>query len=369
MWIQMTEAEKEDLDTFIGQFEGETGHTVNTEEIGELGTQLETAVPSGEGPDLWPWAHDWVGRFGVREDPAFLYDASDDLSVDLSQFSEVARNAVQWNDKVHGLPFGSETVALFYNQDMVDEPPETLEEMISTMEEYHSPSDGQWGLSYPATNPYFASGFLQAYGGNLYDEANTEVTIDSDACVQGLETLQETLFNYIAQDPGYEPQKVTFVDGNAPFAINGPWELGNFRDALDNVGVAPLPTVDGNHPRSYTGIQMWYFSAELADADEGTRNAALDWAEWYTTTPEVTQTLADSQGVIPVHTENAEQADLDDAVVAFSNQVDHGTPQPSHPDMDSVWGPAGNALTRVFNGNQEPQEALEQAATEIRDAL
>jgi len=369
MWSDFTEAEEEDVDSFIDQFESQTGHTINREGVSELDSQLETAMPAGEGPETWAWAHDWVGRFAIRDDPPFLYDASDDISVDLDVYSGAAQAAVQFDGGVYGLPFSAETVTLFYNKEMVDEPPETMAEMVETMQEFHDPANNQYGLSYPATDPYFASGFLQAFGGTIYDEDSNEVTVDADECVEGLEVLQSDVFDYIPADPGYESQKVVFADGIAPFAINGPWELGNFNEALEDVGVAQLPTVDGNHPRTYSGIQMWYFSAELADADEADRQAAIDWAEWYTTTEDVSLTNADNHGLIPVHTEHAEADGLSAEVQAFSQQIDHGTPIPTHPDMDSVWDPVGNALTRVFNGDQDPQPALEQAASDIRESL
>ena len=369
VWTQFSEAEEEVMDDFIGQFEDQTGHTIEREGVSDLSNQLETAMPAGDGPDTWAWAHDWVGRFAIREDPAFLYDASDDLSVSLDTFSGAARGAVQYQGGVYGLPMSAETVTLFYNKNMVEEPPETIDEMVDIMEEYHNPANGEYGLSYPATDPYFASGFLQAFGGNLYDEETNEVTIDDQSVVKGLEVLEETLFSYIPEDPGYESQAVVFADGVAPFAINGPWELGNFSNELENIGVAELPTVEGNHPRTYSGIQMWYFSAELADADEPTKQATIDWAEWYTTSEEVALTQADELGAIPVHREHAESDELSDEVKAFSRQIDHGTAMPTHPDMDSVWGPAGDALTRVFNGEQDPEAALDQAASDIRDAL
>lgn len=369
IWHEFTEAEEEDNQQFIADFEEETDHTVKLEGVGTLDEQLETAMPAGEGPETWAWAHDWVGRFAVREDPPFLYDASDDIDTDLDVFTGTAADAVQYDGGVYGLPFGSETVALFYNEDLVAEPPETLSEMVEVMQEYHNPADGQYGLSYPATDPYFASGFLQAFGGNMYDESTNEVTLDAEACVDGLEVMASSLFDYIPEDPGYEAQTPVFADGVAPFAINGPWELGNFSEEVDNIGVTTLPTVDGNHPRSFSGIQMWYFSANLADADEETLQATIDWAEWYATTQKVTQNNADNHGMIPVNTEHADQGDFSAEVEAFSNQVGHGTPTPTHPDMDSVWGPTGDALTRVFNGDQNPQAALEQAADTIRDSL
>ncbi|EMA62575.1 extracellular solute-binding protein [Halorubrum lipolyticum] len=366
LWTDLSDGEDEAMSTYVDQFESETGHTINKEEPGgELDQQLETAIPSGEGPDSWVWAHDWVGRFAVREDPPFLYDASDDID-SLDAFTETAQQAVQYDGAVHGLPFASETVALFYNEDMVDEPPETLDDMVSVMDEYHNPENGEYGLSYPVTDPYFVSGFIQAYGGDIFDEENLEVTLDSDECKQGMDAL-ETLFDYVPADPGYESQIVAFADGAAPFAINGPWEIANLSGEIDNLGVTTLPTVDGNNPRSYSGIQTFYFSAMLSDADQSTIDATTGLAEWYTTNEDIVETNAAEQGYIPVLTSVVEDGDLSSDVQAFAQQVDHGVPIPTHPDMNDVWDPLTNALTNVFNGDEESDAALDSAAETIRE--
>ena len=369
MWTDLQDAEDEDMTAAVAAYEEESGFEISREDPGgDLDQQIETAIPAGDGPHAWIWAHDWVGRFAVREEPEFLYDATNDVGVDLDEYTSAARNAVQFDGELVGLPFASETVTLYYNEDMVDEPPETMDEMVDIMDDFHDPANNEFGLSFPATDPYFASGFLQAYGGDLYDEDALEVAVDSDECKQGLEALQ-TLFDYIPADPGYESQIVVFADELAPFAINGPWELGGLGDEIDNLGVAELPTVDGNHPRSYSGIQMIYFSSMLADAEEDTLDAITGLAEWYTTNEDVVLENAENHGYIPVLQSAVDDESLSADVEAFAQQVDHGVPMPTHPDMDSVWEPVGEALTRVFNEDQAGDDALDQAAEEIRERL
>ncbi len=369
MWIDMQEAETEDFQGSADEFESETDMEVALAEPGgELDEQLDTAVPAGDGPDGWVWAHDWVGRFAVREDPSFLYDASNDVDVNLDAYTDPAQEAIQFDGGIYGLPFASETVSLFYNQDMVAEPPETFEELLDVMDEFHDPEAGEYGLSYPVTDPYFASGFLQAYGGDVFDEANLEVTLDSEEVKRGLDQL-ERLFDYVPADPGYESQIVAFADELAPFAINGPWEIGNLNEEIDNLGVTTLPTVDGNNPRTYTGIQMLYFSAMLEESGDDAVDAITEFAAWYTTNEEVITNNADQHGYIPVLQDVVDGNDLEGSVQAFAEQVDHGVPMPTHPDMDNVWDPLEEALSRVFNDEQDGDEALDQAAEEIRDSL
>ncbi|MFY4816472.1 ABC transporter substrate-binding protein, partial [Haloarcula sp. AONF1] len=98
-------------------------------------------------------------------------------------------------------------------------------------------------------------------------------------------------------------------------------------------------------------------------------DAATGLAEWYTTNEEIIQTNAEEQGYIPVLADVVGNGDLSSEVQAFARQVDHGVPIPTHPDMDSVWTPVTEALERVFNDEQDSDAALDQAASEIREAL
>ncbi|OIB55824.1 sugar ABC transporter substrate-binding protein [Natrialba sp. SSL1] len=364
LWNEFEDAEEETLEEHLEAFNEGRENEISADNIADMEDQLETAIPAGDGPATFAWAHDWLGRYHDQE---FGYDASGDLNIDLeSEYTADAVEAVQWDGHTYGLPFASETVTLMYNPDLVDEPPETLEEMVEIMDDYHDPANNQWGLSYPPVDPYFVSGFLHAFGGRIFHEDTGELGIEDDEFIEGLELLQDNLWEYVPSDPEYGSQMAPFNDGNAPFAINGPWQVGGFRDAGVDATLAPLPDVDGGSPTPYTGIQVWYFTSGLDGADEETLETTIDWAEWYTTNEDVIVDNAERHGLIPVHQEYAESADLGEDVETFVETVEMGTPMPADPRMDLVFTPLEEALERVFNESEEPAEAMEAAAEEIR---
>ncbi|WP_265108021.1 substrate-binding domain-containing protein [Halosolutus halophilus] len=364
LWHDFADSEEEDLENYLGEFNDGRDTELEADAVSDLEQQLNTGIPAGEGPVSFAWAHDWVGAF---EDKDFLYDGSDDIEVDLeSTYTEAAAEAVSFDGGVYGLPYAAETVTLMYNAEMVDEPPETVDEMVDIMEEYHDPDQGRYGLSYPSTDPYFVSAWIHAFGGYYFDDETGELGLEDDATVEGLEYLADNFWPYVAADPGYESQTAVFSDGNAPFAIQGPWELGGFRDGGVDTEVAPLPTADGNDPSPYTGIQMWYFTSEVGDADENERAATADWAEWYTTNEDVILGSAESHGFIPVHQDYIGSDELGDDVETFAETVDMGIPMPTDPRMDQVWVPVEEALESVFNEEATAQDALANAAEQIR---
>lgn len=364
LWNQFEESEEKSLETHLETFNEGRDDELNAENISEMEDQLETSLPAGDGPHTFAWAHDWIGQYHEQD---FVYDAADDIEVDLeSTFTEAAAQAVQWDGAVHGLPYAAETVSLMYNPDLVDGPPETLSEMVDVMDDHHDPDDNQYGLSIPAIEPYFISAFLNAFGGTIFDEAAGELGIEDDAFIEGIELLESSIWPYVAAEPDYESQMPPFSDGNAPYAINGPWQIGGFRDAGVDATVAPFPDIDGGEPSPYTGVQTWYFTSELASADDDAFETTLEWAEWYTTDEDVIVSNAQDHGLIPVHREYADSDDLGEDVEAFAETVQMGTPLPTDPRMDDVWTPVTDGLERVFNEQASADEAMATAADEIR---
>ncbi|SDR20334.1 carbohydrate ABC transporter substrate-binding protein, CUT1 family [Natronobacterium texcoconense] len=364
LWHDFTDAEQSDLEDHVAAFNEDRDEELNVEQVPEIVDQLDTAIPSGEGPETFGWAHDWVGTYYDRD---FIYDASDDLSIDLEgTFTEAAVQAAQWEGGVYGIPYASEAVTLMYNEDMVDEPPETLDEMVEIMDEYHDPEEGMYGLSCPPADPYFISTFAQAFGGRFFDSETEDTHIDEDDFVEGVELLQNEIWPYVPADPAYEAQIPVFADGNAPFAINGPWEVDGFRDSDIDVTVTSMPDIEGGDPTPYTGIQLWYFTSNLEDAPEEEVETAVEWAEWHATSEDAIVSNAQNHGSIPVHQEYADDDDLGDDVAAFAETVSMGIQMPAHERMDQVWNPVEDALEQVFNDQESAEDAMDAAAEEIR---
>ncbi|WP_408958533.1 extracellular solute-binding protein [Natrinema sp. 74] len=363
LWHDFTDSEKETFDSHLKSFNEETDHSLDASSVSNLQKQLETALPAGDGPMGFVWAHDWIG---TQHENGTLYDASDSIGVDIgSTYSEAAANAVQWKGNVYGLPYAAETVTLMYNKDMVETPPETIPEMVEIMQEYNG--DGQYGIGVPG-DTYHLSAYLQGFGGVLYDEESDTLGVDDDSVVEGLKLIKESIYKYSPSDLNKSANLAVFEDENAPFVITGPWNLGGFRDKGLNVGVAPLPKPEGGEPTPLTGVKMWYLTSRLENADESVRDAVIKWAEWYTTNKDVVETNAQKHAMIPVLSEVVDSGNLGADVDAFSKSVAMGMPMPASKKMDAVWDPVQSALDVVLGSSGDPQKQLEKAAEKIRSS-
>ncbi|MCO8255250.1 extracellular solute-binding protein [Haladaptatus sp. AB618] len=362
LWHSRPKGPKKSLESNVKKFEGQSDYAIKLSEISDLQKTIENKLPAGKGPHLFQWAHDWIGEY---QPAGFLSDQSDKLSVDLeSTYTSAAAEAVQFDGETLGLPYAAETVALLYNKDMVDEPPQTVAEMQSIMEEHHDPSNGKYGLSFPI-DPYFISGYAQAFGGYYYDEKKDELGLAKSETLKGFRFVRDELAKYIPKDQKYDPQAAVFNEGNAPLAINGPWYLGTVRDKGLDVGVAPLPKPKGGKPKPYTGVKMWYFAKKMNE-ENGNTAAARKFTEWHTTNTDLLLDLAKDHGFIPVHKDLAGSDDLPPAVKGFSESVQMGEPMPTAPHMQKVWDPVKSAFLKVLKGKQDAKPAFEAAEKTIK---
>ncbi|EMA43262.1 extracellular solute-binding protein [Halococcus saccharolyticus] len=362
-WYSLPKPEQPARKEAIKAFNAQSEHTIEGADISDMEKKTTSAIPAGQGPKTFEWAHDWVGDYFQR---GFIVDGSDQLEVNLDTFTSAAAGAVQFEGNVVGLPHAAETVTLIYNTDVVDEAPKTMAEMVSTMKEHHDPGNDQYGLSYPF-DPYFTSAWLQAFGGYYFDpEKDPMLGVNKQETVRGLEFALDKLKPYMPNDPKYEPQAAAFAAGNAAFAINGPWYLATLNEKGVNYEVTTLPKPDGGEPNPYTGITMWYFAKGMENDDPATE-AARNFVEWYVTNEDQMLQLAKEQGTIPVLSSLVGSDDLPSEVKPFSEAVKGGTPMPTRPKMNKVWPAMETALIKAFNGDAAPQAALDAAAKTIRN--
>lgn len=363
-WHARTDAETSLLEDTVAIFNNDFDQSVSLTKIpsNNFQAKLQTEIPAGNGPHIFEWAHDLAGSW---DQSGYLSDQSDNVRVDSCQFTETAWNATQYNGQTIGLPFAAETVTMIYNKDIVDSPPETLEDMTSIMEDFHDPGNNQYGLGYPI-NPYYVSAFAQAYGEPIYDGQADELGVARDEVAKGLRVILEDLKPYMPSDPGAGPQQSVFRDGDAAFTINGPWELGNIREAGVDYGITPLPALpEGGTPRPYMGVKLLYFATKMDD-EETNGQAAREYAEWFTTKDTRLLNLANQAGFVPVRVGLAGNPNLPSDVKGYAEQVETGFPMPANPKMNQVWGPFGDAVQNAFNNPGQLEEGLEAAANEIR---
>ena len=366
LWHARTDGGTSLLEDAQSSWQNNTDSSLTLSRIPQSNFQakLQSSIPSGDGPYLFEWAHDRAGNYDAN---GFLSDQAGNIDIPNCMLTDVALEASAYDGKRIGVPWAAETVTLMYNKEMVDEPPETLSDMKSIMEEYHDPDNGTYGLGY-AINPYNVSGFAQAYGEEVYNGEEDTLGLTSDEVIRGLRVVIDDLAPYMPDDPGGDAQLSVFQEGNAPLYISGPWDVSGLQDAeAVDLGLTTMPSLpDGGQFRPYTGVKLVYFASKMDNGSAA--GAARDYAEWFASNETELLRHANEGNFVPVHTKLAGQDQLPAAVKTFAQQVQNGYPMPKNPKMDQVWGPYGDAVTSTFNGNGNLEDNLETAAENIRES-
>ncbi len=339
---------------------------VQTVDFGSIRDQVGVAGPAGEGPDIFAGAHDWTGELAADGTIAAL-----ELGARESEFFDVALDAFNFEGQLFAVPYALEAIAMYYNTDLVPEAPTAFEDLGAACEAAGTPSCVGIPGGGDGGDAYHNYPFVSALGGYIfaYDPATgydpTDVGLDSDEAVAGVEFLAEQVAAGVVEPTNYDNAKNLFLEGQAPFWITGPWERANLEEQTAiNWAVTKLPTIAGQAPAPFVGSQGFFLSAYSENALVA-QSFLLD----FIATQETQQALYDADPRGPAYIAVAEALADDPVAQAFAASAADGNPMPNIPQMGSVWGPLGDNLLLVRNGDLGAAAAMSAAADAVRAAL
>ncbi len=332
--------------------------------FGDIREQVVTAGPAGEGPDIFAGAHDWTGELAANGVIAPI-----DVSSISDSFLQVSLNGFNFEGDNYAVPNAVESVAMYQNLDLVSETPSTWDEMIAACEAAAVencvvvPGGGDGG------DAYHNYPFVSAFGGYIFefDESTgfdaSVVGLDNAETVQGVQFLADQTTAGIIPSTNYDGAKNLWLEGNAAFWVTGPWELGGVREqtTVANWSVVPVPAFGDTPAQPFVGAQGFFLSAFSENA-----LIAQSFLQDFIATDE-TMTAFHAADPRP-SAWKAVEAEGDD-VAAFVEAAATGIPMPNIPQMGSVWGPLGDNVLLVRNGEIEPEAAMTAAAEAIRAAV
>lgn len=188
--------DKEVLTPVLDAFTQQTGIKVKLEVIGwhDLQTRIQTAVTSGQGPDVVNIGNTWA--VSLQATKAFLpLDASAmktiggaDKFVKTALDTGGAAGTAPTSVPLYGLAYG-----MYYNKAMFAaaglQPPTTWEDMVADAKKLTDPSKGQYGMALAAgsytENNHFAFIDAAQNGADLFDSSG-KPTFTSDGVVNGI---------------------------------------------------------------------------------------------------------------------------------------------------------------------------------------
>ncbi len=142
--------------------------------------------------------------------------------------------------------------------------------------------------------------------------------------------------------------------------INGPWVLGDYRsDLKDKLGVAPIPAGPKGPATPMAGIDGFYINPNSKN-----QQAAVDAALYIFGKDGLTE-YANTAGDPPAR---SDVVSTDPLVTAFASAAAGGFPRPQSAEFGNWWGPFGDALNSVMEGQSKPVDAVATACTTMNTA-
>jgi len=335
--------------------------------FGDIRSKLTTAGPAGEGADLIIGPHDWIGELienGLLEPISLFTELR-------SKFVPVSLEAFTYGGKLYGLPYATESVALFYNKDLVPEPPATFEELITIAKGLTNREKGEYGFLIQMPDPYHTFPLLSATGGYIFGENPDGTTnpldigLASEGAICGANLLLRLVTEGI-QMPGADYQTVTglFNEGKLAMMISGPWVTGGIKEAGVNYGITKIPTIDGQVAKPFVGVQGFMISAFSEN-----KLLARTFLTEFIAIKDVMLKLYERATRPPAFLPALEEVSADPDIQGIAISAADGIPMPKIPEMASVWGAWSDAIELIVNQKLEPDQAMKNAAEQIKKTI
>lgn len=319
--------------------------------------KVTITVPRGQGPDLFIFAHNMVGNWVEK---GVLEPISGRVPPEvLKSFVPEAVKALVYRKNIYGLPLALKSLVLFYNKQLLDAVPATMEELIAKVKPLQTKT--RQGFVYEAGGLYFHAPWIHAFGGAIFDDAH-KPAFGTPEQLKALEFVRGLHFTEKVLPKGVQGFALTdmFKRGDAITVLNGPWFRAEIADGLD-YGVATIPSVGGQPAKPLLGVESVFISKTSTKKDAAIK-AAL-----YLAGPESAQVRM-TEGKQPVaHAATIEAgAAKDPSMKVFLAQAKQAVLMDATPEMQLVWSLADSAIANsVFVEEAKPADELAKAQAKI----
>ena len=226
MWLVGSEAQARTINTLAEPFSKRTGVRVQCEAIswGEAHSKYLTAVAGGVEPDIGTMGLTWGVEFGSL---GALIDLKRRFPEDVAA---IQRNtfpglwdSIERGGSAFGIPFDLSLQVLYYRTDLIPQPPESWEELVSLLERLGREKRRMiidWGnLSWIGYAP-----FLWQAGGDFYNPDQTAASLDSPQAVEALKFFRD-LYTRSNVPKTSIPIEQGLRTGEFPLVMSGNWKI------------------------------------------------------------------------------------------------------------------------------------------------
>lgn len=332
---------------------------------------LEKQGPKGEGPDVVVLASDMVG---VAKDKNLISQIHF-MQVENSQYLPNSIASVTFDGELYSVPKTIETLILFYNKDLLKEPPSTLEEYVDLSKKLRK--KGKYGLLAKWELFYTTYALMHGYGAYIFRTDNdgtinlNSYGLDTDGAVESLKVLRkmskaDLVYDCLSGVDGYNRMYELFSSKKAIAVINGPWAIEDYLKAGINFGITTLPTLpNGNPMAGFLGIKGYSISKWSTHKD-----LAEDFLRFINEHKYALLRYKESRQVPPIISVLQDPSLANDELIqVIAQQSVHAVNMPSIPEMSYVWSVMDKAIWKVIHAGLTIDHILEDARKDIESYI
>ena len=355
-----TEGHQKALNHIIEEFNSsQDGVTVEAKYVpfADFKKQLSIGASADELPDLVILDNPDHAAYAAM---GIFADITDKF--DVSNYYEGPVNSCTLDGKLYGVPFGSNDLVLFYNEDMLKEAgcevPTTWDELLEAAKA--TTTDTVSGFAHCALqNEEGTFNFLPwvwSTGATSY-EINSEggikaLTFEKELVDSGAMTKEA--INWTQGDTMHQ-----FIAGNLAMMINGTWQIPTMREEVPdlNWNVAPIP----QDKEQASGLGGENYAVIAGGNEEG----AIKFLE-FATTPETCLYMMNAMGYISADSTIAEgQFEGDEVYQVFVDEMQYAHARGPLPEWPSISDAISLAFNKVITGESSPEDAAAEAQETI----
>ena len=325
--------------------------------------KLTASIPRDNGPDIFIFAHDRVGDWAEQGliEPVSIWSSTEYLQ----SFFKSTVEALVYKKSLYGLPIAFKSVVLYYNRDLVPNPPRTDRELIEIAKAHTDPAQKKYGLVYQNTSLYFTAPFIHGFGGEVLGR-DGKLGLSSEGTAQGLQFARDLLATHkvVPEDVSGNLVTTLFNKGQAAMVINGPWFRGEITEGV-NWGTAVLPTISatGQGAAPFVGSEAVLLSRYSRNKEEAYQVMR------FLAGPDSSRIRMQVAGQPAAHKAPWDDLREGDPMRVFRDQLNSAVIMPGGPIMRAVWGPADQAIFKVVKDGEPPAEVLKVAQERIEKAV
>jgi multiple sugar transport system substrate-binding protein len=335
--------------------------------------KIVVAFSTGTAPDVIELGSDWIGEFsrkGVLSDITEFYDSN--------QTELLMWEPALHQNRAYAVPWLLGTRILYYNRDLIERagidnniPPQTWAQLLAQTKAVTALGEPYFGFGSNSAERHrlykkFLP-FLWTNGGRILSDAGNECLLDEPIAIEALEFYVEL------SDAGYmETQRALddkFLDGELGFIISGDWLLRRIDEASSSfdVGGWVIPVPDsGDISVSFAGGEYLAINAESEYRDE-----AQKFVEFMTSEIPDYEFCSAVGSPTPANIQASERMlkDADSIRWIFQQQIKTARTSPLHPQWVYMEEVIEKAVEEAIYHKSSPQDALMNAAAEIKKLL